>query len=193
MTQLLQTYMQRRSSWAILFWRLIASNMLGLEVRFPLECKVSPLLANKTMCRDLKGGKKKPEMGVRPQSWFRNSSCIFIRVTAGRMVCVYSHKPVGFSYSIPDGRRESTFKNVSWVLTHSSACCLSTSKIHFPDLMRSKWQWWKVPVNFWRAREEVCSRATPYQELAKAPCLWYLVWAVKRGTDLAFIKGSGFY
>ena len=51
--------------------------MLGLEVRFPLECKVSPLLANKTMCRDLKGGKK---TGVRPQSHDSKIALVYLYV-----------------------------------------------------------------------------------------------------------------
>lgn len=52
----------------------------------------------------------------------------------------------------------------------------------------------KSASEFLEGKEEVCSRATPYQELAKAPCLWYLVLSSKSGTkDLAFIKGSGFY
>lgn len=49
----LQTYANTFLISSPFFWRLIASNMLGLEVRFPLECKVSSLLGNKATCRDL--------------------------------------------------------------------------------------------------------------------------------------------
>lgn len=55
-------HMQRHSPRAVLMWWLRASNMLGLEVRFPLKHEVSSL-GNQTICRDLeimsfRGGKR---------------------------------------------------------------------------------------------------------------------------------------